>query len=599
MRKIYYLGLLFSVLSFGQADLPLTVNIQNPLPVCSPGDCVNLMAEYRDLKETTSYQVQSIGFAPIYPFNGGTVLDASNDDVWSPVFQLPFPFCFYGQKYTQVMVGSNGVITFNIAPSVPGGIPGGVEIPLTPFSPGFCNWNFNQSLPSAGFHTANAIYGVYQDTDIRNSGAGGGAVTNPSIQNVNYYITGTAPNRIFVANFNQLPAYQCGASQLQTSQVLLYETTNVIDILISKRTPCASWQGGAGVVGIQNQSGTLATIPPGRNTGAWSATNEAWRFIPDGNSTTTLSWSLNGVSLNTSANPLTVCPTEMNTYQAFVSYADCQGEQTVLYDDITVNIETAISLVANPLDITACAVGSQPATFDLTQNTAVILNGQNPLDYEIKYYSSPSLTTYISNAEATSFVSSGQTIGVEIIAEETGCSVIKTFDLIVNTIPAPPTGNTLQYFVPGETLADIELTGGNIVWFSQENGGMSLPNTTALVDGTTYYAATSDSGCLSGKSNPGRLAVSVYNALSNPGFEMSDFRIFPNPVKDILNISYANSYEKEISAITVENLLGQVVMTKTIHKPNTQLDLSAFERGTYLVKITVGNAIKTVKIIKE
>lgn len=597
MKKIYFLVLIFiTVRSFGQTAAPLSVNIQDPVPLCNNGDCTDLFADFNVVKETTSYQVQSIGYAPLFPFTGGTVLDASYDDVWSPVFELPFSFCFYGQKYSRIMVGSNGVVTFNIAPSVPGGIPGGVEVPLDNLGTGNCNWSFNQSLPSAGFHTANAIYGVYQDTNITNAA---NAVTNPAVQNVNYYVTGTAPNRIFIANFNELPQYQCGASSgLQTSQVLLYETTNVIDILISKRTPCNSWQGGVGVVGIQNQSGTLASIPPGRNTGAWSATNEAWRFSPNGNSTATLSWSLNGMPIPgaNNTNPITVCPSNQGgVYQATVSYADCDGTQTLLSDAVTLNIEQGMSVLADPSDMSVCVAGSQPGTFDLTANNATILNGANPIDFNIHYFNSPSFTTMISNAAASAFVSSGQTIGVLIESEITGCSVTKTFDLIVNSIPAPPTGSALQTFVPGETLGDIELNENNIVWFSQENGGINLPNSTQLTNATTYYAARENVGCLSGKSNPGRLAVTVYNALSNPEFAESDFKIYPNPVKDVLNLSYS----KEISNVSVHNLLGQIVMAKTLNNSHSQLNLSDLPDGTYLIKVTVDGLVKTIKIIKE
>ncbi|MGH2666680.1 T9SS type A sorting domain-containing protein [Flavobacterium sp.] len=598
MKKIYFLVLLFiTVHSFGQTALPLTVNIDDPLPVCNLGDCVNLQVNFDEVKETTSYQVNAIGYAPLFPFEGGTILTTADDDIWSPVFDLPFPFCFYGQKYTHIMVGSNGVVTFNIAPSVPGGIPGGVEEPLVSHLPEGCNWSFNQSLPYAGFHTANAIYGVYQDTDIRN--APSGSVTNPSVQNVNYYITGTAPNRIFIANFNQLPQYSCGSSVgLQTSQVLLYETTNVIDILISKRTPCSSWQGGAGVVGIQNQSGTLATIPPGRNTGSWSAINEAWRFSPNGNSTSTLTWSLNGMPIagTTNDNPITVCPTnEGGVYQATVSYANCEGEITSISDNITLNIETQMSALSDPTDLTACVVGSQPATFDLTQNTAVILNGANPNDFTLWYFNSD-FSVQIPNAAAMAYASSGETINVVIASETTGCSVLKAFNLIVNTIPGPPVGNAMQSFVSGETLADIEVTGNNITWFSQEDGGVILPASTLLVDGTTYYAAQTDnSGCISGRSNPGRLAVYVYHALGNPEFVESDFKIYPNPVKDILNLSYT----KEISNVIVQNLLGQIVMTKKSNNSHQQLDFSSLSSGTYLVKVTVDNLVKTIKVVKE
>ena len=82
---------------------------------------------------------------------------------------MPFNFCFYGQYYNKVLVGSNGVVTFDIA----GEVAGGTQTP-----DGFCNWSFSASIPNASFPIKRAIYGVYQDTDIRESVLDDDSVTN-------------------------------------------------------------------------------------------------------------------------------------------------------------------------------------------------------------------------------------------------------------------------------------------------------------------------------------------------------------------------------------------------------------------------------------
>ena len=45
--------------------------------------------------------------------------------------------------------------------------------------------------------------------------------------------------------------YSCG-DLLATHMIVLYETTNVIDIYIQNKPTCNSWQGGVAAVGIQN-----------------------------------------------------------------------------------------------------------------------------------------------------------------------------------------------------------------------------------------------------------------------------------------------------------------------------------------------------------
>src|SRR5690606_25459398 len=77
--------------------------------------------------------------------------------------------------------------------------------------------------------------------------------------------------------------------------------------------------------------------PPGRNTGDWSATNEAWRFTPSGESTVTVDWlNANGEVIGTGAN-ITVCPDQgETTYTARAIYLNCNGEEVVVTDEVTV-----------------------------------------------------------------------------------------------------------------------------------------------------------------------------------------------------------------------------------------------------------------------
>jgi hypothetical protein len=85
------------------------------------------------------------------------------------------------------------------------------------------------------------------------------------------------------------------------------------------------------------------------------------------------------------------------------------------------------------------------------------------------------------------------------------------------------------------------------------------------------------------------------NTLTNEQFDLSQMNYYPNPVKDILNISNSST----ISAVTVYNLLGQKVEIKTINETLTKIDMSALPKGTYLVSVTSDNVVKTIKINKK
>ena len=84
-------------------------------------------------------------------------------------------------------------------------------------------------------------------------------------------------------------------------------------------------------------------------------------------------------------------------------------------------------------------------------------------------------------------------------------------------------------------------------------------------------------------------------ALSNASFNANSFSFYPNPVKDVLTLSY----DTEIQKVSVFNLLGQEVITKSINANLGQIDMSALSEGTYLVKVTADNATKTIKVIKQ
>lgn len=89
--------------------------------------------------------------------------------------------------------------------------------------------------------------------------------------------------------------------------------------------------------------------------------------------------------------------------------------------------------------------------------------------------------------------------------------------------------------------------------------------------------------------------VSVQTNLSNTDFDLNGLTVYPNPVKNILNVSYTH----DITAVTVYNFLGQQVLTKSLQLKESGIDLSGLASGTYYLTIQSQDKAKTVKIIKE
>ena len=94
----------------------------------------------------------------------------------------------------------------------------------------------------------------------------------------------------------------------------------------------------------------------------------------------------------------------------------------------------------------------------------------------------------------------------------------------------------------------------------------------------------------------GTFQVSAYDAsLSSGSFDNASFTAYPNPVKDILNVSYTS----EISSLRVINMIGQEVISKNINATSAQVDMSQLSAGTYIVNVTIGDAVKTLKVVKQ
>jgi gliding motility-associated-like protein len=298
-------------------------------------NCVDLTADFFTTATTANnYTVESIPFTPPVPLTGGTALFVGQDDIWGSAINLPFNFCFFGNTFNQVVVGANGLVSFNAALAGQG-----------------CNWSFTESIPHPNLY-GNSIMGAYHDINpnvlFTNSGT------------ISYAISGTAPCRIFAVTFNNVPHYSCDCSlfssngcQRTTQQIVIYETTNIIEVYLHNKPVCSAWNGGRAVVGIQNANSTIGFTPPGRNTGNWTASNEAWRFLPSGAPDYSFRW-LQGTNVIATTPNVNVCPSAATTYTAEVTYNTCDGNVVVVTDQVTVDYNNTMSVSITPSNPTLC-----------------------------------------------------------------------------------------------------------------------------------------------------------------------------------------------------------------------------------------------------
>ncbi|MBL7692852.1 MAG: gliding motility-associated C-terminal domain-containing protein [Flavipsychrobacter sp.] len=229
----------------------------------------------------------------------------SIDDVYSGVLPIGFTFNYYGTPYTDVVIGPNGTVCFDLT-----------------LAGAYDPWPITAVLlgnPSK----FNNICGPWCDIDI--SVPDGGTIT--------YSLTGIAPFRKYIVTFCNDRMFSC-TTQITSTQIILYETTNIIECHIATKPVCATWNSGRAIIGVQNATGTAATVAPGRDfPSVYTCTNEAWRFTPNATGSAYTVAAIPYAPVPYSSSPIhwyntttgaylgagltqTVCPTTTTTYRA-------------------------------------------------------------------------------------------------------------------------------------------------------------------------------------------------------------------------------------------------------------------------------------------
>ena len=151
------------------------------------------------------------------------------------------------------------------------------------------------------------------------------------------------------------------------------------------------------------------------------------------------------------------------------------------------------------------------------------------------------------------------------------------------------------YAATGVTCSDLTTLGAALG--CDQDGGTtiiynSFLNLAGLTPGATYYIQVDDYGFGTTK---GTFGLEVAEVLASDSFDNNSFVAYPNPVKDVFNVSYTS----EISSVRVMNLLGQEVLSRDVNATSTQIDMSQLSTGAYIVNVTVGDTIKTIKVVKQ
>ncbi len=419
-----------------------------------------------------------------------------SDDVFGGVIDMGFNFVFYGNSYNQVVLASNNYLSFN-----------------TTNAGDYSDWTIDAAIPTnLEPETQNAILCPWQDIY---PGVNGNGI-------IAYATTGEAPNRVFIASFCGIPMFSC-TDICYSSQIKLYESTNIIETHIAQKVLCTTWNSGYAIHGLHNIDGTIAHVVTGldgieRNyPNTWTCENDGWRFTPNGDNDyiidniefapsvagTDIIWQDQFGNQIGTGSEITVVPGGDVTYTAGASLCGdagdwCGFEGGIEGDDVIISFEE-LSIVADENNIICYAANNgsieviAPNTGNwlynlysnnnliesqLSNNDSYLFENLLPGEYSVTIEESSSTCIseelFITINEPTEISSSSITNNISCFNENDG-----SINIEIN-------GGTPPYttFIGNDITSNLTTETGNNITFTNLGGG------------DYFFTTIDDNGCL-------------------------------------------------------------------------------------------------------
>lgn len=333
MKKLYLILAICCLSRFATAQLTVTATPVTPT-ICA-GNSTSITAS----ASPVGYSMSALGYNPqaLQGINylaqngvdmGGLTVGNLDDGRWENI-TLPFTFRFYGIDYNAITVSTNGWVSLGSTNTTSTGL--------------------NFVLPNASAPNA-VIHAITADLNFK----------TPTTSFIEYFESGSYPNRSFVVNFGSIKFFSGGGTA--DVQVIMYETSNIVEIHTGGCTNTTLPK----AQGVENSTGTVASVVVGRNnTTTWAAGGmpNAVRFTPD---VVTYTWSPS-TGLNTTVGSTVIATPAVTTTYTINATNSTNGFTGSITSTITVS----------PASYVLAAIAGGP---QICQNISVSAGGTNYRD---------------------------------------------------------------------------------------------------------------------------------------------------------------------------------------------------------------------------
>ena len=386
-----------------------------------------------------------------------------DDGGWQNI-PLGFSYNFFGNVYTSVNVGTNGVLQFGTYNATSLG-----------------DFTYATPFPTTSEPT-NVIALMANDLWFNNAAAPG---------SIKYWNDGIAPTRRFFIQYSNVNTCCAITNPLTTVTAVLYETIGNVEIHVTNTNSINTK-----TIGLQDLTGTIGAVAPGRGSFTGTITTpEAWKFVPP--ASYTYAWTGTGLSSTTIVNPIATISTSPTSNYTNYNYS------VVATNPITGCSATGVDsfkVFNTPSDPTA--TNSTECSNPVIPTCSVTSTNPSYASHTFRWYDAPTLGTLLQSGSSTTYLGSISATDTFYVSEINGfceSARVMVYAVVPNLVVTTSPSTRLICTLGGSVTLSVTRTmpGSSLLWTGGVTTNPTGLTTVATPSTTTNYTITETLGaCL-------------------------------------------------------------------------------------------------------